>query len=161
MATNASLYAFSLKFRSGWRVRGTSRPMAVIAVITNLPDSESLSIWRGFSSKARPGRLRQRTGARDLFFRWQGRMEEAPEVPVILKTTAERYPELERALRELHPYDLPEILAFDARGTYGLPGVGRARMQGSFGRFSHHEAVPGPCRRLRLPLSSRPGRVPG
>jgi periplasmic divalent cation tolerance protein len=33
---------------------------------------------------------------------------------VILKTTTERYPELERALRDLHPYDLPEILAFDA-----------------------------------------------
>jgi len=30
---------------------------------------------------------------------------------VLIKTTAERYPELEKALRAEHPYELPEIIA--------------------------------------------------
>lgn len=44
-------------------------------------------------------------------YRWQGGVESAQEVPLLIKTTRARYPELEAAIRELHPYELPEILA--------------------------------------------------
>lgn len=53
-------------------------------------------------------------------YRWQGKVEEAAEVPVLIKTTASRYAELESAVRTLHPYELPEIVAVAL--TYGLPG---------------------------------------
>lgn len=53
-------------------------------------------------------------------YRWEGRLEEAEEWYCILKTAAARYPELERRLRSLHPYDVPEILAVPA--ARGLPG---------------------------------------
>ena len=43
-------------------------------------------------------------------YRWQGVIEQATEVPVVIKTTAQRYPELEAALRAQHPYELPEIV---------------------------------------------------
>ncbi len=87
--------------------------MAVIAVLTNLPDSESaFNLARTLVERRLAACANVLAPARS-FFRWEGRLEEAVEVPVILKTTAERYPELERALRDLHPYDLPEILAFD------------------------------------------------
>jgi periplasmic divalent cation tolerance protein len=33
------------------------------------------------------------------------------EHPLLIKTTAERYPALEQALRAAHPYELPEIIA--------------------------------------------------
>jgi periplasmic divalent cation tolerance protein len=33
------------------------------------------------------------------------------EHPVMIKTTAERYPALETAIRAAHPYELPEIIA--------------------------------------------------
>jgi periplasmic divalent cation tolerance protein len=46
------------------------------------------------------------------FYRWEGREEEATEIPVLIKSTRERYAELEREIRALHPYDLPEIIAF-------------------------------------------------
>jgi periplasmic divalent cation tolerance protein len=42
---------------------------------------------------------------------WQGAIEAAEEWLVLLKTRSERYPELEAALREWHPYSVPEILA--------------------------------------------------
>ena len=44
-------------------------------------------------------------------YRWQGQVETASEVMAWFKTSAEAYPELEAALRALHPYEVPEILA--------------------------------------------------
>ena len=44
-------------------------------------------------------------------YRWQGEVETATEWQCLAKTEARRYPEVEAAIRELHPYDEPEILA--------------------------------------------------
>jgi len=52
-------------------------------------------------------------------YRWQGAVEEADEVPVLIKSTVERYAELETVLHRHHPYELPEILA--VRPDRGLP----------------------------------------
>lgn len=53
-------------------------------------------------------------------YRWQGTVEQAQEVALLIKTTRERYPALESALRGLHPYEVPEIIALDV--TRGWPG---------------------------------------
>jgi periplasmic divalent cation tolerance protein len=42
---------------------------------------------------------------------WQNRVESHSEVLAIFKTTAMAYPAFESRLRELHPYDIPEIVA--------------------------------------------------
>jgi periplasmic divalent cation tolerance protein len=42
---------------------------------------------------------------------WQGQVERAEEWQVLMKTTAERYPDLERVVRAAHSYDVPEIIA--------------------------------------------------
>ena len=52
-------------------------------------------------------------------YRWKDAIESASEVTAILKTTSERYAELEARLKELHPYELPEIVALHPVG--GLP----------------------------------------
>lgn len=52
-------------------------------------------------------------------YRWQGRIEEASEVPLLVKTTQQAYAGLERRLVELHPYEVPEIVACDV--AHGLP----------------------------------------
>src|SRR5215470_18030883 len=44
-------------------------------------------------------------------YRWEGAIEQAEEVPLLIKTTRERYPELEAAIRAQHPYSVPEIVA--------------------------------------------------
>ena len=51
--------------------------------------------------------------------RWEGELQQSDESLLLVKTTAERYPALERTLAAHHPYDLPEILAVDAAA--GLP----------------------------------------
>jgi len=44
-------------------------------------------------------------------YRWQGKIETAREWICIAKTEASRYPEVETAIRELHSYEEPEIVA--------------------------------------------------
>ena len=86
--------------------------MAVIAVLTNLPDSES-----AFNLARDIVHLRLAACANVLapvtsFYRWEGAEERAVEHPVLIKTTRERYDELEAAILARHPYDLPEIVAW-------------------------------------------------
>jgi periplasmic divalent cation tolerance protein len=52
-------------------------------------------------------------------YRWEGAVETAEELPLIIKTRAGRYPEVEAAIRRLHPYELPEIVAVPV--VHGLP----------------------------------------
>lgn len=44
-------------------------------------------------------------------FRWRGKVEQATEALLIIKTTARRFPALARGIRAGHPYDVPEIIA--------------------------------------------------
>lgn len=53
------------------------------------------------------------------FFRWEGRVDEAEESLLVAKTTAARFAALRDRLTELHPYDVPEVIALDVRD--GLP----------------------------------------
>ena len=52
-------------------------------------------------------------------YRWQGAVESASEIPLFIKSTAANYPAVESRLRELHPYDVPEIIALPI--VQGLP----------------------------------------
>ena len=44
-------------------------------------------------------------------YRWKGAVQHDEEHPMLIKTTQARYAALEQALREGHPYELPEIIA--------------------------------------------------
>lgn len=44
-------------------------------------------------------------------YRWKGSVERAVETPLLVKTTRARYTEVEQAIRALHPYEVPEIVA--------------------------------------------------
>jgi periplasmic divalent cation tolerance protein len=52
-------------------------------------------------------------------YRWKGVVEQAEEHPMLIKTTRDRYPALEAAIRSAHPYELPEIIAVPVMA--GLP----------------------------------------
>lgn len=47
-------------------------------------------------------------------YRWQGAIERAEEVLLVAKTVAERREALQARLVELHPYELPEVIAVEA-----------------------------------------------
>lgn len=47
----------------------------------------------------------------ESIYRWQGRVETASEVLAIFKTSVAAWPAFEQKLLEMHPYDVPEIVA--------------------------------------------------
>jgi len=44
-------------------------------------------------------------------YRWEGTLERSAEQILLIKTTAAAYGRLEQAVRERHPYELPELIA--------------------------------------------------
>jgi periplasmic divalent cation tolerance protein len=44
-------------------------------------------------------------------YRWKGEVERATETLLLAKTTSDKFDELDRAVREIHSYDTPEIIA--------------------------------------------------
>ena len=58
-------------------------------------------------------------GARSIY-RWEGQVTEEAEVVVLLKTDVSRWEALCAAVRERHPYQVPELLALPVeRGLEG------------------------------------------
>jgi periplasmic divalent cation tolerance protein len=47
----------------------------------------------------------------ESIYRWQGKVESSREWLLLVKTSAERFPEVRDAIRELHSYELPECVA--------------------------------------------------
>ena len=56
-------------------------------------------------------------GARSTF-RWQDETHTDDEVLLLIKTTRARYPAMAARLLELHPYELPEIIAVDVSAAH-------------------------------------------
>lgn len=55
----------------------------------------------------------------ESIYRWEGKICREPETIALIKTTRAALPALAAALRELHPYDCPELVALPVEG--GLP----------------------------------------
>lgn len=90
-----------------------------LLVLTNLPDRDAaLALARALVERRLAACVNVLGGCTSVY-RWQGDIEEAAEVPVLLKTRATRYAEVEAAIRELHPYELPEVVAVPI--VRGLP----------------------------------------
>lgn len=84
-------------------------------VMTNLPDRAAALALAGALVERRLAACVNVLAACDSLYRWKGVIEQATEVPVLIKATRAAWPQLESAIRELHPYDVPEIV--------GLPVV--------------------------------------
>ena len=53
------------------------------------------------------------------FYRWRGRLEEAKETPMLIKTTTAKFAALQRAVLAAHPDEVPELIAVNIAA--GLP----------------------------------------
>jgi len=94
------------------RLAAADAVMAAIFVLTNLPDSDAAFNLAEALVSMRLAACVNVLSPATSFYRWEGRLERATEYPVLVKSSADRYAALERAIRERHPYVLPEIVSW-------------------------------------------------
>jgi periplasmic divalent cation tolerance protein len=93
--------------------------MEKLLVFTNLPNPAAAQALAAALIERRLAACVSVLAECTSVYRWKGAVESSAEVPVLIKTTAGRYPALEQAIRGLHPYELPEIVAVPI--AHGLP----------------------------------------
>ncbi len=65
-------------------------------------------------------------------YRWQGAVHRDAEWLLVIKSGSDRYPALETCIRELHPYEIPEIIGLPIQqGSGGYLAWLDASLQGS------------------------------
>ena len=85
--------------------------MKPLMVLTNLPDRAAAeSLADALIAGQLAACVNILAPCRSVY-RWKGLVQHDEEHPMLIKTTEERYAELERAIRARHPYELPEIVA--------------------------------------------------
>lgn len=91
----------------------------ILLVITNLPDAPSAEKLARQLIEAHAAACVNQLAPCTSTYRWQGNIETATEVPLLIKTTPDAYQRLEKMILAAHPYELPEIIAVPV--TAGLP----------------------------------------
>ncbi|GHD75063.1 MULTISPECIES: divalent-cation tolerance protein CutA [Vogesella] len=93
--------------------------MEVIMVLCNVPDAAlAQQIAETLVGEQLAACVNIMAPCRSVY-RWQGKLENASEVPLQIKTTAAAYPALQARLLQLHPYEVPEIIVLPLAA--GLP----------------------------------------
>jgi periplasmic divalent cation tolerance protein len=82
-----------------------------VQVTTTLPDEQAAERVAVALVEEHLAACAQVLGPVSSTYHWQGEVERAWEWYCYLKTSRARLPELQRRLRELHPYEVPEIIA--------------------------------------------------
>ncbi|HEX6298400.1 MAG TPA: divalent-cation tolerance protein CutA [Burkholderiales bacterium] len=93
--------------------------MPQLLVFTNLPDRASAERLADLLLEQRLAACVNIFAPCRSVYRWKGAVQHDDEHPLLIKTSAERYGALEQALRQGHPYELPEIIAVPIE--QGLP----------------------------------------
>lgn len=83
----------------------------VLIVLTNCPDTATADRIARTLVENRCAACVNRLAPVASTYRWEGEIEDAQEIPLLIKCTRERYPAVEQTIRELHPYTVPEIIA--------------------------------------------------
>ena len=103
-----------------------------IVVLSTVPDAETgRKIARGVLEK-RLAACVNISGPLESHYWWEGKIQQEPEHLLIFKTREELFPALEEAVRSLHPYDVPEIIALPV-------GQGSPAYLGWIGSETHSE----------------------
>lgn len=83
-----------------------------VVVLSNFPDEANA---RGLARKLVASGL----AACQSVYRREGAVEEATVVPLLIKTTSARHAAVQQAIRDSHPFGVPEIIALPV--AQGLP----------------------------------------
>ena len=88
-----------------------SASQSAILVLTAMPERTGAeALARELLAARLAACIQIGTAVRSLYH-WRGEIETADEIPMAIKTRAELYARVEAAIRQNHPYELPEIVA--------------------------------------------------
>lgn len=90
-----------------------------ILVLTNLPDAAAAKAIARQLVEMRLAACVNMLPQVQSIYQWNGAVEEANEITLLIKTTQGRYADLEASIKAAHPYDVPEIIAMPI--VQGLP----------------------------------------
>ena len=84
----------------------------LLVVLTTLPSMEAATTLAKALVEMHLAACVQITGGMQSVYRWEGKVCEAQEVMLSIKTIASKWESISSYIKEGHPYNLPEILAF-------------------------------------------------
>ena len=84
-----------------------------VALVTCGSLKEARKIARGVVEKKLAACVNIGTAAMESVYSWKGKVETANEFLLIMKTTAPRLSELEKKVKRLHSYDVPEFVVLE------------------------------------------------
>ncbi len=96
-----------------------SKASDFIVVITNLPDESSAQALALSLVTLKLAACVNILAPCRSIYRWNGVLETATEIPLLIKAPLDGYAALEAAILAGHPYETPEIIALPV--TEGLP----------------------------------------
>lgn len=86
-------------------------PDAPVIVLTHVPDADTAGRIARALIESRLAACVNIGVAVESIYHWQGRTETTREIPLSAKTRAALVPDALAAIRSLHPYDIPDIIA--------------------------------------------------
>jgi periplasmic divalent cation tolerance protein len=93
--------------------------MDTLLVFTNLPDRAAAEQLAQVLVERRLAACVNLMAPCRSVYHWQGATETAEEIPLLIKTTGAQYASLQQTIVDMHPYELPEIIAVPV--TRALP----------------------------------------
>lgn len=90
----------------------------VILVITNFPDKKSATSLAEKLVDEQVAACVNIFGECKSIYRWHNKPESADEIPVFIKTQQTHYSQVERTIKAMHPYELPEVIVVPVNGGY-------------------------------------------
>lgn len=92
--------------------------MSLVIIHTSCPDQDSAErIARCLVEEGLAACVSRITGVISTY-RWQGQLHTDQEVLLLIKSTLDRFEALRQRVLELHPHELPEIIAVEAAASH-------------------------------------------
>ncbi|HVK53822.1 MAG TPA: divalent-cation tolerance protein CutA [Burkholderiales bacterium] len=82
-----------------------------IIVLTNVPDQESAIALAQHLLECKLAACVNILSPCLSMYHWRKKIETANETPMLIKSLSVNFAEIEKAIKEKHPYDVPEIIA--------------------------------------------------
>ena len=82
-----------------------------IVLVTCGTLSESRRIARGVVQRRLAACVNVLLSPMNSYYTWKGELEVAREYLLVMKTTVKRLPQLEKEVKRLHSYEMPEFIA--------------------------------------------------